>query len=438
MMDEATISVEAQSGILEIEKIPFMHWGIISRYNFYTFKNVPVKRWDPLSSAAIELHEHGYTIQLMKQFGHYSYISPIRSSRTNQFQEKSPPLDPDGHFIDLFKATLDAKDYLDASGVRVGDPHSITICDGCTRLDNPFSIKPRIKKTTEKAISFINKFPAMCRVVDPEIKGYVEKNLDENAKIAMGVNMISTSREYGEHLEEISTASLAALFGSMIAGIKYVKDESNKNGIHFIPISPFLNIGNKVGGSVPRLHGQVYIDLVEDGHGSRMENTLKAFAEMKKRGACNLCTSKHESGNRVIAVTDHWVLFSSGSPIRNYHLRLAPREHVERFDDLDDKQTMDLSRLLQTTSKVLNKLDIERNRNLVINTKPHGYESYFHVFLDLIPFETIGGAEMADSMRVVRVSPLVVAEDMRKLITEITQEPDIIPQKGVDDGTKHY
>ncbi len=423
-MAETAASVEAHAGILEIEKIPFMNWGIISRFNFYTFKSVPVKRWDPLSSAAIELHEHGYTIKLLKQFGHYSYISPIRASRVNQFKDVPPVSSTPGDFIDLFKATLDARDYIDAEGQKIGDAYSITICDGDKRQDNPFSVKPRIKSTSEKAITFINKYPAMCRVVEPDIKEYIEKNLDENAKIAMGVNLISTPREYGEHFEDLHIKSLAALFQSMIAGIKYVKEESSKNGIQLIPVSPFFNVGSKVGGSVPRLHGQVYMDLVEDGHGSTMENILKAFAEMKKHNACQLCRSKHESGTRAIVVTEHWVLFSSGSPIRNYHLRLAPREHVERIDDLTAAQIENLCMLLQLTSKALNKLGVERNRNLIINTKPYGYESYFHIFIDLIPFETIGGAEMADSMRVVRTSPQVVAEDMRTAINEVTLEAE--------------
>ncbi|NMC04018.1 MAG: HIT domain-containing protein [Candidatus Lokiarchaeota archaeon] len=427
-MAEVAASIEAQAGILELEKIPFMNWGIISRYNFYTFKNVPVKRWDPLSSAAIELHEYGYTIKLLKQFGHYSYISPIRAARVNQF--KDIPLDSRAptEFIDLFKATIDGRDYIDDAGQKIGDAYSITICDGKNKLDSPYSVKPRIRSTREKAITFINKFPAMCRVIEPDIRAYIEKYLDENSKIAMGINLLTTPRSYGEHFEDLEPDVIAALFESMIAGIKYVKEESNKNGIYLIPVSPFFNIGSKVGGSVPRLHGQVYVDLLEDGHGSRMENMLKAFAEMKKHNACHLCRSHHESGARAIVVSDHWVLFSSGSPIRNYHLRLSPREHVECIDDLNAAQILDLSRLLQLTSKALNTLGVEKNRNLIINTKPHGYDSYFHVFLDFIPFETIGGAEMADSMRVVRISPLVVAEDMRNAITRLSRESSDEPQ----------
>src|SRR5271157_732537 len=414
-------SPKEQVPVLELEKIPFMHFGIISRYNFYNLKNVPLKRWDPLGSQAIELMQSGHTVTLLKKHGQYSYISPIRSERVNQFlQRRNVPQRKDENFIDLFKATIDAKDYLDENGQKIGDAYSITICDGKNRLNNPFSVEPCIQRTDEKAITFINKFPAMCRVMDPEIKSYIEKNLDENAKIAMGVNLISTTRDYAENIENISTDALSALFISMIEGIKYVVEESKD--IHFIPVSPFFNIGSQAGGSVPRLHAQVYMDLVDDGHGSRMENILKAFEEMKKKGSCHLCQSKHESGNRVIAVSDYWILFSSGSPLRNFHLRLCPREHIEQVDDLKEYHIADLTKLLQLTSKAMTKLGIEQNRNLIFNTKPYGYESYFHMFLDLIPFETIGGAEMADSMRVVRISPLVVAEDMRNAMMEISKE----------------
>jgi UDPglucose--hexose-1-phosphate uridylyltransferase len=413
-------STEGHDEILELEKIPFMHFGIISRYNFNNLKNVPLKRWDPLGSQPIELNKSGRTVTLMKQFGQYSYISPIRSERVNQFlQRHKGPQKKDGEFIDIFKATLDARDYLDDESTKIGDAFSITVCDGKNRLDNPFSVVPRIRTTSEKAITFINKFPAMCRVMDPEIKSYIEKYLDPNAKIAMGVNLISTTRDYAENIEAVSTDSLSALFLSMIEGIKYVIEESK---VQYIPVSPFFNIGSQAGGSVPRLHAQVYMDLVEDGHGSRMENILRAFEDMKKKGACHLCQSKHESGNRGIAVSDYWVLFSSGSPIRNFHLRICPREHIEQVDDLKDYHIADLSKLLQLTSKAMTKLGIEQNRNLIFNTKPHGYDSYFHLFLDLIPFETIGGAEMADSMRVVRISPLVVADDMRNAMMEISKE----------------
>ncbi|MHA1369272.1 MAG: hypothetical protein ACTSRA_06120, partial [Promethearchaeota archaeon] len=268
--------------ILPIEKIPFMHWGIITRLNFSNIKNVPIKRWDPLSSSGIQLTELGYIITLLKQYGHYSYISPIRSKRKNQYPLLKSKSDANHEFIDSFKAILDGKHYFDSGGYEIGDPYSITINDDTVRLDDPFSSNPRIRKTKGKAITFINKYPAMCRVIDPEIKEYIEKHIDQNAKIAMGINLISTTRKYYERLEDADLESLVSLFKSIIDGIKHVIKKANEQGIYYIPVSPFFNFGDKAGGSVPRIHGQVYIDLNEDGHGSRLENILKSFEKMKK------------------------------------------------------------------------------------------------------------------------------------------------------------
>ena len=231
---------------LEFEKIPFMHWGIISRYNFSNLRNVPIKRWDPLSSTTIEF-------AAMKQYGHYTYISPVRAERVDQYKDREKPEEPHPDFIDAFKATLDGHEYFDDEGRKIGDAFSILIGDGENRLEDPFSVEPRIKQTHERAITFINKYPAMVRVIEPEIKDYIEKQLEANSKLARGVCLVTTSREYGENLAQLGPENTKALFKSLITGIKYVVEESNKKDIQLIPVSPFFNIGHKVGGSVPRL-----------------------------------------------------------------------------------------------------------------------------------------------------------------------------------------
>ena len=84
---------------IEFELIPFMHWGIISHFNFSNLRNVPVKRWDPLSSTSIEFSN-------LKQYGHYTYISPVRAERVDQFKDRQEhQVEPHPDFIDAFKAT---------------------------------------------------------------------------------------------------------------------------------------------------------------------------------------------------------------------------------------------------------------------------------------------------------------------------------------------
>ena len=130
-----------------------------------------------------------------------------------------------------------------------------------------------------------------------------------------------------------------------------------------------------------------------------------------------MCNSSHEEGQRIVIDEEDWIVFASGSPIRNYHLRFAPKKHTENIYDLNAHTLLSLSKILKILFLALNDLGINRNRNIVFNTKPHGYDnSFFHIFGDIYPFEFVGGAEMADDMRVVRVSPKAFARDLRETI----------------------
>ena len=170
------------------------------------------------------------------------------------------------------------------------------------------------------------------------------------------------------------------------------------------------------GGSQPRIHSQVYIDLNGDGHGSRLEGILKAFKEMGDE--CHLCASYHGDGTRIVLESEYWLFYATGSPTRNYHLRFNPKEHLRRFSQLNIHQIHDLAICLKLIFKALDDLDIDKNRNILFNSCPYGYDANFHMFGDIIPHEIIGGAEMADDMRVARKLPEDAAKEIRDMISK--------------------
>ena len=113
---------------------------------------------------------------------------------------------------------------------------------------------------------------------------------------------------------------------------------------------------------------------------------------------------------------EFWTFFATGSPIRNYHLRFHPKEHLRRFTQLKINQIQDLAKALKLIFFALDTLEINRNRNILFNCCPYGYDANFHIFGDIIPHEIIGGAEMADDMRVARKLPEDVANEIRNVI----------------------
>ncbi len=65
----------------------------------------------------------------------------------------------------------------------------------------------------------------------------------------------------------------------------------------------------------------------------------------------------------------------------------------------------------------LDKINISEDRNILFNCCPYGYDANFHMFGDIIPHEIIGGAEMADDMRVARKLPETAAKELRDAIS---------------------
>jgi len=403
-----------------------MEWGIINKENFEnkTTYDCPVKRWDPLSTVKITSEAFGLRKEHMRFYGHYSYISPIRGSRPKgfkndeqekQFYDCSEKVVP--KFKDVFSSIIEGKIVQDDWGMPIGDGFTMIITEDEIRRDNPFSEIPhRLERIPDtcKAITLINRYPSMARIIDQDIEEHIMKNLPPHIKLSEGINLVTISRNFYPSLcfNLIPADVLTGIFLSMRAAILYCIEESINKDYYDIPVMPFFNIGTKVGGSQPRIHSQVYIDLNMDGHGSRLEGYLEAFKEMGDR--CHLCKTNHGGSDRIILETEFWTFYTTGSPVRNYHIRFHPNEHIRRFSQLKSNQIQDLARCLKLIFQALDDIEIDKNRNILFNSCPYGYDANFHLFADIIPHEVIGGAEMADDMRVARKLPHIAAKEIRE------------------------
>jgi UDPglucose--hexose-1-phosphate uridylyltransferase len=410
-------------------KTKFMEWGIISKENFDDIYEVPIKRWDPLSTISITTDEFGLHKKLTRYYGHYSYLSPIRGKRPQGYKAiqdacKSPDVNKDHikAFNDVFTAITEGKAIFDSDGNQIGDGYSMIITQDEKKRENPFSNSPnkadRVPESC-KALTLINRYPSMARVIEPEIYEYIQERLPSHLKLATGINLLTISRDFypSHNFQLVPEEVLARIFLSMKEAILYCILEAIERDYYDIPVNPFFNIGTKVGGSQPRIHSQIFIDLNGDGHGSRLELFLKAFKEMGNN--CHLCKTSHGDSDRIITTSDFWTFYTAGSPIRNYHIRFHPNEHIRRFTQLKLNQIRDLAKTLRNVFLALDNIGIDSNRNILFNCCPYGYDADFHMFGDIIPHEIIGGAEMADDMRVARKLPHIAASEIRNSLEEI-------------------
>lgn len=402
-----------------------MEWGIINEENFTDIEDIPIKRWDPLSTVKIDSQEYGKRSAFLRYYGHYSYISPIRGVRPQGYNKREDWKDCKEEMLntkDVFMAEVEGRPIQLEAGQLMGDGYTIMITEDEQRRDSPFLDVPHVVgpiSPSTKAMTLINRYPSMARVIDPTLEKSMQERLEERSKIAMGINLVSISRDFYPSMcfNLIPEEVLASIFSSMKAAIIYCVENAIGRDYYDITVNPFFNIGKLVGGSQPRIHSQVYIDLSGDGHGSRLEGFLEAFNEMGNN--CHLCKSSHGgNASRMVLETKYWIYFMTGSPVRNYHLRFHPKEHIRRFSKLNINQIKDLARSLKSVFKALDALKVNRNRNILFNTCPFGYDADFHFFGDIISHEIIGGAEMADDMRVARKRPENCAKEMRDIIQQ--------------------
>jgi diadenosine tetraphosphate (Ap4A) HIT family hydrolase len=410
----------------EIYKAKFMEWGIISKENWKgkTTFDLPIKRWDPLSTVKITSEDFGLRKGQERYYGHYSYISPIRGTRPKGFKTK----EEEKEFYDcsekamkkhrdVFSSVTEGEQVYDGWGMPIGDGFTVLVCQDEMRRDTPFLETPhQIERVpgASKALTLINRYPSMARIVDSEVEQEIKDNLPPQLKLSRGINLVTISRHFYPSMcfNLIPPDVLVGIFISMKAAILYCVEEAINRDYYDIPCMPFFNIGKKVGGSQPRIHSQTYIDLNMDGHGSRLEGYLEAFKEMGDD--CHLCRTTHGGTDRIILNTEFWTFYNTGSPVRNYHIRFHPTEHLRRFSQLKINQIEDLAHALKIIFQALDDIEIDKNRNILFNCCPYGYDADFHMFADIIPHEIIGGAEMADDMRVARKLPHIAASEIRK------------------------
>ncbi|MFX1568524.1 MAG: hypothetical protein ACFFCV_09165 [Promethearchaeota archaeon] len=403
-----------------------MEWGIVNKENFKdkTSYDFPIKRWDPLSTVTIHTKDFGFRKGHPRYYGHYSYISPIRGARPKGFKTDEGEKEFSdcskkvmSKYKDVFSSITEGRIVHDDWGIPLSDAHTMIITQDDIRRDNPFSEIPhRVKRIPDtcKALTLINRYPSMARIIDPEIEKEIVKKLPPHIKLSRGINLVTISRNFYPSLcfDLIPEDALAGIFLSMKAAILYCIEESINRDYYDIPVMPFFNIGTKVGGSQPRIHSQIYIDLTMDGHGSRLEGYLRAFKDMGDM--CHLCKTTHGGSDRIILETEFWTFYTTGSPVRNYHIRFHPNEHIRRFAQLKVNQIEDLAISLKKIFQALDDIEIDKNRNILFNCCPYGYDANFHMFADIIPHEVIGGAEMADDMRVARKLPHITAMEIRE------------------------
>lgn len=189
-------------------------------------------------------------------------------------------------------------------------------------------------------------------------------------------------------------------------------------------VTIFKNHGENAGTSLEHPHSQIIAaPVISSQVRYRLHEALRHYDEF---GECMFCKSIEDElkeGVRVVVESEHFVAlepFASATPFATY---IYPRRHMASFGAIDDREILDLAKVLKT---VLAKLYVGLENpdfNYAIRSAPHENAGvqYYHWYLSIIPRLTrVAGFELGSGMFINTVLPEAAAEFLRSVQVEIS------------------
>ncbi|MHA2238456.1 MAG: HIT domain-containing protein [Candidatus Hodarchaeales archaeon] len=388
------------------EEIPGK-WGIYNQS-----KALPTIRNDPFSTF---IDSEGSPI------GHKTLISPARYYRpleTELMSSKDIHLEPRSE-SDTFCKVINGK------------LPSIVISKDLKISSDPFSTEVLDQRLSEVVVAtIINLYPPIARVLLDEI---LSQNKELN--IPTGISYVHVLTKHYQFPEEVPIDEWIVFFENYKKTIEITINHPHFSDPKNIQVHSFFNIGNLAGASIPHLHGQSYITGNSLKIGSRLNSYWKSSQQnstlCKK---CHLWRAENSShfadstsyDKRIIYKNSQWVAFLAFAPEKDAHIRIVPKRHISALWKLNNEEITLLGEIFVISNQLLTlfirkegkTLQLDLDRNIIFRQFHTKEESHFHMFIDILPFQKLGGAELSDSQKITSVYPELVASKMRKFVED--------------------
>jgi galactose-1-phosphate uridylyltransferase len=387
------------------KNIPILngYWGI---YN--EFKSAPEERWDPFRTI---LSKNNMKI------GFHTFISTLRYDRPIEYSKPKE--------IIQVKALEEGEDSF--CHLVEGKLPAIVISKDLTVNKDPLSIEPEFEDLRSfKAFSTINLYPAMPRVF-PSKKYFIKK------RIIKEISLVHIFSKHYLTVEEITIEELVIYLKNVILTIQSCLEALKAENREKITVHHFYNIGLNAGASIPHLHSQTLFHINISGHGWKNQGFLQAFEENNSSDSsyclgCNYANYVDIDPlgqvlflkERLIWEDSHWMILTSFAPEKDGQIRLIPKRHVSAIWQLKPEEIESLAKALIIANTSLSrfitdfgeKLLILQDRNILFRQN----YSNFHMLIDIIPIQQVGGAEALDDYRLSSFLPETSAKFMKDLI----------------------
>ena len=312
-------------------------------------------------------------------------------------------------------------------GLVKGLSPAIVISKDLSITQDPFSQNAHCENLlSKKALTAINLFPPVVRIV--------RKSSDSNKSNTsppMGLSLVHLFTNHYSLPEEVPDNEWLTFFlnyrMTVNACLNHKKISSYKQSV----IQTFFNIGERSGASIPHLHGQTVLFWNQQGGGTKSDTYRKSsYSTPNGCTKCQLWLDERMSSvaqslnlqERLIIKNAHWMAFLAYAPEKDAQIRILPKRHISAFWDLNDEELTDLVPVLIKSNQMLTnfintqggKYQLIKDRNIIIRQFEQDIDNQFHMFIDILPVQQLGGAETIDNQKFSCIFPETIAKIMRE------------------------
>ncbi len=267
-------------------------------------------------------------------------IAPERAKRPSDYKQKGPeqPAQP---------------------------PESCPFCPGNEEKTPPEIYRAQDSEGIWQVRVVPNKFPALSDYPDLG-RTAVEGIFDRMNGIGTHEVIIETP----EHTKEIPDLSIEQI--KLIVDTYILRLSKLRENDFYRYVLLFKNHGKEAGASLTHPHSQIIATPIVPSHVREMLQAAKAYYEQKERCLfCDMLLTELRAGDRIIEVTDEYIVFTPYDSRFPFEMMIYPRVHSHEFTEMDEKTRWGLARALKRTLYRLKALLGDPPYNLVLHNSPN-------------------------------------------------------------------
>ena len=181
----------------------------------------------------------------------------------------------------------------------------------------------------------------------------------------------------------------------------------------------FRNHGTRAGASLIHPHSQVIaMPVIPKDLIIRINESIRYHEEHRECLFCRVLKSELDSGERIVAESDHYLVFVPYAAYSPFTMWIFPKRHCSSFCHITPEEMTDLSIILRKSLRKLYFGVNDPDYNYIIRSSPKGYNfsAFFHWYLTIVPRLTrTAGFELGTGMFINPSIPEENAEYLRNI-----------------------